>query len=84
MQLCWMVYDLAASWMFWLDEVPPFFYLSEIEKLIHPFMFMGEGIQVALRALKPVNLAAPMEYSVAYVWDRLHTMNRPLESPGGQ
>jgi hypothetical protein len=41
-----MVNDLGASWMFWLDKVPPFFYLSEIEKLIHPFM--GEAIQVAV------------------------------------
>jgi hypothetical protein len=68
--------------MFWLDRVPPFFYLSEIEKLIHPFM--GEGIQVAVRVLKLVNLAAPMEYPVAYAWAHLHTMNHPLESPCGQ
>ena len=32
--------------MFWLDKVPPFFYLSEIEKLIHSFM--AEAIQVAV------------------------------------
>jgi hypothetical protein len=77
-----MVYDLAASWTFSLDKVPPFFHLSEIEKLIHPFM--GEGIQVAVWALKHVNLAAPTECPAAYVWGRLRTMNHPLESPCGQ
>jgi hypothetical protein len=77
-----MVYALAASWMFWLDKVPPFFYLSDIEKLIHPFL--DEGIQLTVRALKLVDLPGPMEHPVAYAWAHLHTMNHPLESPCGQ